>query len=342
MNNNVLSVFGLTFKQTCLLFSAERLIIVNDITYSEMQNKIDEANLKKAWLKKWDSQINAYLKELESNNCSVIGGIESIDPQLLFNSIKNESKNLAWKYLILLESILFNPYYPLEKIEDKGMLENFKEKFKQLSLNKDNRIYSLNKIATILEINHSYIEILQKRYESSLNKLSGFWEKIAIGVGIGAIVTTAIVLFFINPIAGAIAGPGLYGAVAFNVGMAALGGGAIAAGGFGVAGGIAVLVGGSIVLGGSTGAVIGAFANNPKIMMTEMAKMEVVLKEIILGIQKDTKLFQDILLQLIDNENEMKMEIKRLKLNVEANKEKIKNLEEAVKYLEKGINELRK
>ena len=50
-----------------------------------------------------------------------------------------------------LESILFNPYYPLEKIEDKGLWENFKEKFKQLSLNKDNRTYSLNKIATILD-----------------------------------------------------------------------------------------------------------------------------------------------------------------------------------------------
>ena len=342
MSTNVFSMFGLTFKQTCLLFSLERQIVVNDITYSEMQNKVDDVKLKKEWLKKWDLQINAYLKELESNNCSIVSGIESIDTQLLFNSIKNESKNLAWKYLVLLESILFNPYYPLEKIEDKGLWENFKEKFKQLSLNKDNRTYSLNKIATILEINHSYIDTLQKRYESSLNKLSGFWEKIAIGVGVGAIVTTTIVLFCINPIAGAIAGPGLYGAVAFNAGMAALGGGAIAAGGFGVAGGIAVLVGGSIVLGGSTGAFIGAIANNPKIMMTEMAKMEVVLKEIILGVQKDTKLFQEILIQLINNENEMKMEIKRLKLDVDANKEKIKNLEEAVEYLEKGINELRK
>ena len=101
MKNNVLSIFGLTFKQTCLLFGLERQIVVNDITYSEMQNKVDDVKLKKEWLKKWDLQINSYLKELESNNCSIVSGIESIDTQLLFNSIKNESKNLAWKYLVL-------------------------------------------------------------------------------------------------------------------------------------------------------------------------------------------------------------------------------------------------
>ena len=61
-----------------------------------------------------------------------------------------------------------------------------------------------------------------------------------------------------------------------------------------------------------------------------------------MGVQKDTKLFQEILHQLINNENEMKMEIERLKVDVESNKEKIKNLEEAVKYLERGIDELRK
>ena len=43
-----------------------------------------------------------------------------------------------------------------------------------------------------------------------------------------------IVLLFINPIAGLFAAPGLFGAAAFNAGMAALGGGAIAAGGFGI------------------------------------------------------------------------------------------------------------
>ena len=343
MSTNVFSMFGLTFKQTCLLFSMERQIVVNDITYSETQNKVDDAKLKKEWLNNWDLQINAYLKELESNDYQLTSGIESVDAQKLYNSIKDESNNLTWKYLILLETVLFNPYFPLKEIEDKGFWNKIKENFNQLSLKKDSRTFSLNNIARILEIDLSYIDKFQKRYDASLNKISGKWSKIAIGIGTGVIVTTSVILFFINPIAGSMAAAkGLSGIAAFNAGMAALGGGAIAAGGFGVVGGITVLVGGAMVLGGTTGALIGAIASNPKIMMTEIAKIEVVLKEIVLGVQKDTKLFQEILHQLINNENEMKMEIERLKVDVESNKEKIKNLEEAVKYLERGIDELRK
>ena len=217
-----------------------------------------------------------------------------------------------------------------------------KEKFNNQVLNKDNKTYSLNKIAGILEIETTYVERFKKSYETSLDTLSGYWQKILIGAGVGAIALPVIVLFFINPIAGAIAGKGLAGIAAFNAGMAALGGGAIAAGGFGVAGGIAVLVGGSLILGGSTGAVIGMAANNPKVMMTEMAKMQVVMKEIVLGLQKDTVLFQEILNKLTSNELEMRQEIKRLQEDNEANKEKIKNLQEALEYLEKGINELKK
>ena len=339
---DVFSIFGLNLKQTCLLFSLERQIIMNDITYSEMQNKVEEANAKKAWLYNWESKINDYLASLK-NGQSLTLGIDTIDPKSLFISEKGNSKNLIWKYLILLECVLFNPYYPLEIVEDKGVWEKLKEKFNNQVLNKDNETYSLNKIAGILEIETTYVERFKKSYEKSLDTLSGYWQKYLIGFGIGAIATTVVVLFCMNPIAGAIAGKGLSGIVAFNAGMAALGGGAISAGGFGVAGGIAVLVGGSLILGGSTGAVvISMVANNPKVMMTEMAKMQVVMKEIVLGLQKDTVLFQEILDKLVSNELEMRQEIKRLQEDNEANKEKIKNLQEAVEYLEKGINELKK
>lgn len=298
---DVFSTFGLNFKQTCLLFSLERQIIMNDITYSEMQNKVEEANAKKAWLYNWESKINDYLSSL-NNGQSLTWGVDTIDPKSLFIKEKENSKNLTWKFLILLECILFNPYYPLELVEDKGVWEALKEKFKNQALNKDNKIYSLNKIAEILEIENTYVEKFKKSYEASLDTLSGFWQKIVLGVGIGA----------------------------------------IAAGGLGVAGGIAVLVGGSLVLGGGTGAVISMLTSNPKIMMTEMAKMQVVMKEIVLGLQKDTALFQEILNKLTANELEMRQEIKRLQEDNEANKEKIKNLQEAVEYLEKGINELKK
>lgn len=38
-----ISEFGLTFKQTCLLFSLERKIIVDDIVSSKANDKLEEA-----------------------------------------------------------------------------------------------------------------------------------------------------------------------------------------------------------------------------------------------------------------------------------------------------------
>ena len=41
-----ISEFGLTFKQTCLLFSLERRIVVNDIISSKADNKQEEDPLR--------------------------------------------------------------------------------------------------------------------------------------------------------------------------------------------------------------------------------------------------------------------------------------------------------
>ena len=100
---DVFSTFGLNFKQTCLLFSLERQIIMNDITYSEMQNKVEEANAKKAWLYNWESKINDYLSSL-NNGQSLTLGVDTIDPKSLFIKEKENSKNLS----CLIHIILWN------------------------------------------------------------------------------------------------------------------------------------------------------------------------------------------------------------------------------------------
>ena len=69
--------------------------------------------------------------------------------------------------------------------------------------------------------------------------------------------------------------------------------------------------------------------------------MEVVLKEIILGIQRDTQMMQDIIMSMNDNLNEMRKEVIILKMENEKNKNKIKNLEESIEYLKKAIDEFK-
>ena len=70
--------------------------------------------------------------------------------------------------------------------------------------------------------------------------------------------------------------------------------------------------------------------------------MEVVLKEIILGVQHDTKMMQEIITNLSENMEEMRKEVIRLKMENEKNKDKIKNLEESIEYLKKAIDDFLK
>ncbi|MDE6820866.1 hypothetical protein [Bacteroides acidifaciens] len=339
-----ISEFGLTFKQTCLLFSLERRIVVNDIVSSKADKKQEEALKKQMWLNAWEMNINNFLNHLGENQ-NVLVDITKLEPKSLLEKILNEKtsgNSKAWRYLILLECTLFTSYYPLEQQEsyDDNFVDKIKKAFGSLSLNENSRKTSLVMIAELLNIDIKYIDIFRKRHQEALRSLSGFWKKVLLAGGIGMLLAVAIALLFISPIAAFFAASGLSGAAAFSAGMAALGGGAIAAGGFGIAGGIAVLVGGALLLGGGVGVGIGTLAaSSSVIVLTELAKMEVVLKEIILGVQHDIQMMQEILMNLNDSLNEMRKEVVKLKMENEKNKEKIKNLEESIEYLKKAIDE---
>lgn len=102
---------------------------------------------------------------------------------------------------------------------------------------------------------------------------------------------------------------------------------------------MAVLVGGGALLGIGAGGGIGmaVASTSPDAIMQENAKIWVVLKEIVMGVLNDTKRAQEIISNLTDKVVAMKKEISLLKMQVEQNKEKIKNLEKSVNYLEKMI-----
>ncbi len=343
-----ISEFGLTFKQTCLLFCLERQIVMDDIASSKANGKLDDAAKKQEWLNAWDVSINNFLNNLGEEH-NILVDITKFDSKKLLEQILNEETSgtvKAWRYLVLLECTLFTPYYPLEKPKDtdkENFIEKFKKLFDGLSLNDESQKLSLIKIAELLNVDFKYIDIFRKRHQEALRSLSGFWKKILLAGGTGMLVAVVIALLFINPIAAFFAAPGLAGAAAFSAGMAALGGGAIAAGGLGIAGGISVLVGGALLIGGSAGVGIGTLLASPsELVLTELAKMEVVLKEIILGIQQDTKMMQEIIMKLNDNLNEMRKEVVRLNNENEVNKKKIKNLEESIEYLRKAIDEFQK
>lgn len=322
------SVFGLSAMQTEILYELERKLIVNDIKLSEKR-----ATIKDEWLSEWTNSIDVYLKDtLHVENRGIFNTCTTDD--ILKECINNaESQNNVWKYMVLLECVLFAGYYPFKKEDIK--------KFKGLSLSKKTKRAMLETIATdFLEVDTKYIALFQKSFEKSVKRMSNYWLKVG-GISLATVAVVLIAIITFQPeILVIFAAPGTTGAAAITSGLAALGGGAIAAGGGGIAAGTAVFVGGGILLGTAVGVPSGLFiasATNSKLMLSQAAKMEVVLKEIVLAIQKDTVYFQKILLNLQEQTSILTAELQKMKMDEQNNKKKISELQKSIKYLESVV-----
>lgn len=335
--NGILSTFGLTYSQTRILFSLQCYMSFYDAGREEaLMDKLNPFKGKHEMKLKWCSEYHSALKNFLAEETKMEG---SPAPTLyvthtsICNAINIESANSEndlWKYLVLLECTLFQPYFPLSENEEEN------KAFKGLEMTDESREEMLKKFASWLKIDYDFVKQATSTYEKTVKRMSGYWSKVLIGVGAGIVASLLVVATGGGSIAALFASSGLYGAAAISSGLAALGGGAIAAGGLGMAGGMAVLVGGGVLLGsGAGGAISMAIAStNPTGLMTETAKLYVVLKEIILGLSHDTKRAQEMIESVVDKIAEYKKEIVRLKAQIANNKEKIKNLEKCIGYFE--------
>lgn len=349
--SSIISDFGLTAKQTALLFSAEYLITEADIynkekileTKSLLSNMgidhnlqdllytkvIADIKIRKRWISLWHENMTIYIKNMPGGkDCYIAKNLK--DFFSLANEVKHNLEINTPLYLILLECVLFTPYYLFDK-----------DKFNTKELKRieflGNEIQSTYEIiANALGINTSYIKKFKDSYSSAVNGLTGKWFKILICGAVGAVLIAITAGCASTLIGTMFAAGGLYGAAAAAAGLAALGGGAVAAGGFGVAGGIAVIVGGGALLGAAAGSGIGMLlVASPDLVLHEAAKLEVVMKEIIIGVQHDFKKMQEIL--HVQNEQlfKLKMQLMEERNKANTNNEKIKNMEKCIEILEK-------
>ena len=320
-----------------ILFSLECYMSFHDALQPEsFASKLNPLKGKHEMKEKWCNKFRASLYDFISEESNSKGTIE---PTLYFSSqqitdaISQESKKNdsdMWKYLILLECSLFQPYFPFsEDAEDS-------KSFKKLKMADSSRERMLKTFSDWLNISYDFVNEVTKTYEKTIKKMNGYWSKVLIGVGAGITASLLAVATGGGSIAALFASPGLYGAAAINSGLAALGGGAIAAGGFGMAGGMAVLVGGGMLIGSGAGASVAMTiaSTNPTGLMMETAKLYVMLKEIILGLNHDTQRAQEIIESVVDKIASYKKEIARLKTLISDNKEQIKNLKKSISYLE--------
>lgn len=333
-NMDILSAFGLTEKQTALLFSLQKSCALKCAESSKSQ---EDKERKRAWIQQWSNSLS---EVLHTKNASLIKEADLI-PE--FQKELKESVTKTWFHLIILETVTFKAYTPLgDKTEDKAYSR----------LHYHSQVEYIKNFIMLVgygkpEIAENYLNM----YEKAKDKAVGKTQKIILNVTsvllIGALVAAT---------AGAFAGPaavflvggqfaGLHGAALVSACLAFLGGGAIAAGGTGMAGGVMVICGGGALLGMAAGgaAVAGKetlFGSSPELALTLAAKLDVVLREIILNEQKDTLLAQEVLKNYKQNIINLNTQIKSLELENEQNKNNIKNLKKSVEYMEKIFGDM--
>lgn len=334
--------FGLTPEQTRIMFSYQYYLVQADI---DSGSDYEKNSLKREWLRKWKKSTTLFLNSQTTSNSSSDRSLLLItDFEHLKNLVKTSliaPGNQLTRCLILLEVTLFQPYYPLGNSSD--------EKFKDLKIADEEKLTNkLRFFARTLDLDPDSVHRFKSNYKKAIKGIKDDEDALLLGIvgavvlGVAAIFATPLIVGLLAPILA----PGLSGAAAVSAVLAALGGGAIAAGGFGMAGGMAVIVAGGSILGASAGVGVGAlFGQSPDAALTQAAKLEVAIKEIVF-IQKDSRKDQEII-KLPEIIKQLRLGIRSLEdkldellLEPEKNQKEIENLKKAIEYLKKALERI--
>lgn len=361
MNTNKL---GLTEEQTEILYNLEYYKVLNDISSTKLPVGSEVfIELKTEWLKEWKTYMsNGYAGFLQSEN-AVLNWYEKED---LLKKIEKNNPSETWFRLVLLEAMLFEPYYPLSLEKDKKGNEIPSKKYK--NINTPLAGYKKSEGDRYLEEQFSckycgkgYIKRLRKCYDKVLRELNEVLKTALTSIVITAGVTIATVATagaFAPTIAVALVGSnfaGLSGAALTSACLAYIGGGAIAAGGLGMAGGTMAIVGGGAILGLGVGAGVGGITGSISLMgkkntILQSAKLLVSVREIFLNDEQDLVYSNSVYEQYVNNIRSIGKNLVDLKLKADTvdSKEKkllkaeIKNAEESVNAMKIAMKNMKK
>ena len=327
-DNEEIDKFGLTLEQTEILYNLELHKTINDINKTALIiNNDNIVNLKKEWVSEW--------MEYMSIGFSSFVGIEGAKitwykPKELIEKVKENEPEKPWFRLVLLEAMLFEPYYALSLEKDKKGNDVPSKKYKELSMplcgyKKSEGDKYLENYFKEYFYKKGYIKRLRKCYDKVSRELNEVLKSVITGLSITAAVTIITVLtagMFAPTIAVALVGSnftGLSGASLTNACLAYLGGGAIAAGGLGMAGGTMAIVGGSAILGlgvgaGTGGAISAIGLMGAKQTILQSAKLIVSVREIFLNDEHDVEYSNTVYEKYVQNISNIEKGIVDLKL----------------------------
>lgn len=356
--------FGISEEQTEILYNLEYYKILNDIETTKILVGGDKINqLKREWLEEWKTYITM----------GYAGFINKIDAKInwysseeLDKKIELNNPNKPWFRLVLLEAMLFEPYYALSTETDKKGNEVPSKKYSALNnpitgYNKNSGDKYLDEVYAEKYQLSGYVKRLRKCYNKVCRELNEVLKiaitSIAITAGI-TIVTVITAGSFAPAIAVTLVGSnfaGLSGAALTSACLAYVGGGAIAAGGLGMSGGIATIVGGGAILGLGVGAGVGSTVGAVSLMgkkntILQSAKLMVSVREIFLNDERDIEYSNTVYEKYVQNIADIEKGLieLQLKANVADNKQKkklkaeIKSAEDTVKAMKIAMKSMNK
>lgn len=359
--------FGISEEQTEILYNLEYYKILNDIETTKIPVGGDKINqLKREWLEEWKAYITM----------GYAGFINKVDAKINWYSREELDKKIElnnpskpWFRLVLLEAMLFEPYYALSTETDKKGNEVPSKKYSALNnpitgYNKNSGDKYLNEVYAEKYQLSGYVKRLRKCYDKVCRELNEVLKiaitSIAITAGI-TLVTVITAGSFAPAIAVTLVGSnftGLSGAALTSACLAYVGGGAIAAGGLGMSGGIATIVGGGAILGLGVGAGVGSTVGAVSLMgkkntILQSAKLMVSVREIFLNDEKDIEYSNTIYEKYVQNiadiekgliELQLKADVadntekKKLKAEIKSAEDSVKAMKIAMKSMNKFIS----
>lgn len=347
---------GLTLEQTEILYNLEYYKTKHDIEKTKLLVGSENLQgLKEEWLKEWASYMSTGFYEFVQ-----IKGAElhwySIEE--LHQRIEDLDPSGTWYKLVLLEAMLFEPYFPLSTEKDKKGREKPSKKYKLLNapivgFGEGNGDKYLEEEFASPYYQKGLITRLRKCHSKVLRELNEVLKTTIKAVSITAGVTILAVFIagaFAPQIAVALVGSkfaGLSGAALTNACLAYMGCGAIAAGGAGMAGGTIAIVGGGAILGLGAGATAGgitAFVSlgGKDATIKQSAKLMVSVREIFLNEERDVEYSSTVYEQYVNNIAEIEKGVVEFKLKASvASKEEKKELKEKIKNAEESANAMK-
>lgn len=347
---------GLNEEQTAILYNIEYYKTLNDAYGSKIPvggEKILQMKLE--WLNECKGYMTKGFKGFMNNMNAELNwySLEELHEKIRLNSSEK-----PWFRLVLLEAMLFEPYFPLKTETDKKGKEVPSNKYSYI--NAPITGYKKSEGDRYLDSEFSgrhkfpgYVKRLRKCYDKVCREMNEVLKtaitSITITAGV-AMVTIATAGALASPIAVALVGSnfaGLSGAALTSACLAYLGGGAIAAGGLGMAGGTIAIVGGGAILGVGVGAGIGGATGAISLMgkkntILQSAKLMVSVREVFMNDEKDLEYSKSVYEKYVQNITEIEKGLieLRLKANVADSKEK-KKLKTKIKSAEESVHAMK-